>query len=66
MVSGPDTSMLPSRRIAGLNLGIQFSFLLERDNGNDNRAGTEIMQAERIARKTRLRVHRIVIPRLSP
>ena len=36
------------------------------DNGNDNRAGTEIMQAERIARKTRLRVHRIVIPRLSP
>ena len=38
----------------------------ERDNGKDNRVGTEIMQAERIARKTRLRVHRIVIPRLSP
>ena len=32
MVSGPDTSKLPSRRIAGFNLGIQFSFLLERDN----------------------------------
>lgn len=32
MVSGPDTSKLPSRRIAGFNLGIQFSFLLELDN----------------------------------
>ena len=31
MVSGPDTSMLPSRRIAGLSLAIEYSFLLERD-----------------------------------
>ena len=32
MVSGPDASMLPSRRIAGFNLGIEYSFLFERDN----------------------------------
>ena len=44
---------------------LQFFVNSKRDNGNDNRAGRLNMQAEKTARKPRLRVHRIVIRRFS-